>query len=84
MISSKRNNKTFNTSLPEERVYELLIAKYGKEGVLRQYKDDIRYPFCCDFYIKDFDVFLELNLFFSHGQHPFDSNNSNDIKQLEE
>lgn len=67
-LSSKRKNGTFNTSKPEEKLYEILKAKYP--NVKRQYSDD-RYPFACDFYIPDKDMFIELQLFWSHGKEPF-------------
>lgn len=79
---TKRVHKTFNTSKPENLYYNYLCNKYGKENVLRQYKDD-RYPFNCDFYIKSEDLFIELNLFPTHGKEPFDENNILHIEYLE-
>ena len=49
----------------------------------REYNDDARYPFKCDFYIKSLDLFIELNAHWTHGKHWFDENNEDDIKQLE-
>lgn len=46
--------------------------KYGKEDVVRQYRDP-RYPFNCDFYIKSEDLFIELNFTWCHGPNPFEN-----------
>lgn len=80
-FNTKKQHNSFNTSQPEEDYYIYLKNKYGKENIIRQYKDS-RYPFACDFYIKTEDLFIELNLHWTHGGHPFDSNNQEDILQL--
>lgn len=66
----------------EERVEQDLISKYGREHVFYQYKDDSRYPFMCDFYIDSVDMFIEVNSWWHHGEHPFDPNCEEDIKTL--
>lgn len=78
---SKRLNKTFNSSSAEDDYYQILIETYGQENVVRQYSDE-RYPFACDFYIKSEDLFIELNLSWTHGFHKFDANNEQDLRKL--
>lgn len=78
---TKRLNNSFNTSSPEEIYYNFLCEKYSKEDVIRQYKDE-RYPFQCDFYIKSEDLFIELNLSWTHGGKLFDKNSLQDIETL--
>lgn len=78
-----RQNHTFNTSQPEEKYYQQLVDKYGVEDVVRFYSDD-RYPFICDFYIPSEDLFIEYNGTWTHGGHPFDENNLDDIFTLEQ
>jgi hypothetical protein len=73
---TKRKNGTFSTSKPEESLYELLIAHFGKHDVVRQYNDSSRYPFNCDFYIPSRDLFIELNAHWTHGMHWFSSNDN--------
>ena len=80
--NTKKQNNSFNISKPEEDYYLYLIDKFGKENVLRQYRDS-RYPFACDFYVKSEDLFIELNLHWTHGNHPFNKNNPADIEKLE-
>lgn len=79
---SKRINKTWSTSKPEENMYVILCDKFGKKDVVRQYKCK-RYPFHCDFYIKSLDLFIELNATWLHGKHWFDSSNKDDIDTLQ-
>ena len=80
-INTKKKNHTFNVSKQEERCYELLCNKYGKEDVIRQYKSDV-YPFACDFYIKNINTYIECNFHWTHGEHKFDCNNQDDIDKL--
>lgn len=82
MLDTKRRNKTFNTSELEEKIYQWLIEIFSIENVIRQYKEE-RYPFCCDFYIKNLDVFIEVQGHWGHGLHPFDKNNLEDLALLE-
>jgi hypothetical protein len=39
-IESKRENGTFNTSKPEEYLYQILCDKFGENDVHRQYRDN--------------------------------------------
>ena len=80
---SKLRNNTFNTSKPEIEMYNQLCECYGKDNVLRHYKDNNRYPFYCDFYIKPLDKFIELNLHWTHGFQPFIESDDFCQKQLE-
>lgn len=65
-LEAKRQNHTFNSSVCEDRLYERLIAVFGAGQVVRQYQDE-RYPYACDFYVKDRDLFIELNASWTHG-----------------
>ena len=69
-------NHTFNTSKPEEELFNYI--KYKFPLVKRQYNKDIRYPWRCDFYIPEFDCFIEYNGFQSHGPHAYDKNSKED------
>ena len=80
-FKTKKANGTCNTSKAEETCYAVLVAKYGKDNVLRQYYDE-RYPYHCDFYIIPEDLFIELNFSWTHGEHPFDANNTDDLNKL--
>ncbi len=66
----KKKNGTFNTSKPEEELYLYIKEKFPL--VERQYKCD-RYPYNCDFYIPDIDMFIELQGNWTHGNHPYNS-----------
>lgn len=82
MNKTKRQNKSFNTSKPQDNLKLWLISQYGEDNVFCEYKD-VRYPYYCDFYIKSEDLFIELNAHFTHGKHPFDSSNEDDAAMLE-
>lgn len=79
--SKMHANNTCKASKPEDSLYIDLCQLYGKDDVIRHYYDS-RYPYECDFYIKSQDKFIELNYHPSHNDHPFDSNNADDVAQL--
>jgi len=74
---TKRKNKTFNVSKPEDETYLILKEKYP--DVIRQYSSE-RYPFCCDFYIPSLDLYIECNYHWTHGNKPFEGTNEDNIK----
>lgn len=80
---TKKLNHTFNTSKAEEFSYKLLLSKFDKKDILRQYKSK-EYPYNSDFYIKSKKLYIECNYHWTHGNHLFNSNNENDIKILNE
>lgn len=75
-INKRIQNNTWFTSKPEEELY--LYIKERFPSVKRQYKDKERYPYFCDFYIPELDLFLELNGTWTHGNHPYDMNSKED------
>ena len=85
-INTMRKNGNigkFKTKI-ESKVEADLINKYGKEHVFYQYKDEKRYPFYCDFYVDTEDLFIEVNSWWHHGTHPYNPNDENDVKRLNE
>jgi len=83
--SFKEKNKNFKSSKFEEYVYVKLQSKFN--NIIRNYntlleEQSNRYPYNCDFYIKDFDLFIEIQGSQFHHFHPFNSNNPNDINEL--
>lgn len=87
-IDTRRKNNTFNTSSEETLLYEYLCDLCGQDDVFKEYQDtrymDARgYKFKCDFYIKSRDLFIELNLFPTHGTHPFNQYDKEDVKTVE-
>lgn len=82
-FETKKLNGTCGTSKAEEAYYNLLVEQYGEGNIVRQYSEK-RYPFHCDFYVVPEDLFIELNLSWTHGKHPFDANNPADVAKLNE
>lgn len=71
-IDTKRKNDSFNTSLSEYRLGELLREKFGEADVFSNYIST-QYPYKCDYYIKSRDLYIELNAHWSHGGHWYDA-----------
>ena len=59
------------------------ILVYNKEIDKEKfiYKED-RYPFYCDFYIVEDDLFIELNTHWTHGGKPYDPDDKECQEQL--
>lgn len=85
--NTKKKNNSFNISKPEEQVYQLLIIKFSKDDIIRQYRSK-KYPFACDFYIKSLNLYIEYNGMWTHGWlsdkclGSFNKNNPEHIKVL--
>ena len=79
---TKKKNNTFNSSKDEELLYEELLKENRTKIIYRNYKDSERYPFYCDFYIKEDDLFIELNAHWTHGGKPYDPNDEECQNQL--
>ena len=69
-LTLKKHN-SFNKSKQEDQIYDLLLQKYIK--VERQYKSEI-YPFSCDFYIPELNLYIEYQGTWEHGNKPYDKN----------
>lgn len=76
---SKKNHNTTNTSSLEE--YFCNYLKSNNIIFERQYKCE-RYPFLCDFYLPNCDTFIEIQGNWTHGFHPFNVSNKDDIRRL--
>lgn len=78
---TKKLNNSFNSSNVETKFYEELLKENKNKTIYKQYKDE-RYPFYCDFYILEDDLFIELNAHWTHGGRPYDSQDIECQKQL--
>lgn len=79
-IISKKKNGTLHTSSHEKQIYEWLKEEFGT--VEKQYMDE-RYKnpstnlkFKCDFYLPEYDLFIEYQGTYHHGKEPFDEKNT--------
>lgn len=76
---TKRKNCTFNTS----RI-EIGISKWLEDcgyNFIYQYVSE-QYPFKCDFYLLDYNLYIEIQGLWTHGKHPFDETNIDDLNKL--
>lgn len=80
IYNTKKKNNTFNTSKIEKQFYNYLKEKNYNFEI--QYKSE-NYPFMCDFFIIDLNLYIELQGNWTHGNHPFDSNNIDDQNRLQ-
>lgn len=76
-----RKNNSFITSKFENNFEKLLVI--NNIVYKRNYKSEV-YPFKCDFYLSDFDIYIELNIHFSHGKEPFNKDNQNHLDIVKE
>lgn len=78
-IETKRKNGTLTTSKPEETAFNLLKEFFP--NIIRQYHSE-KYPFHCDFYVPEKDLYIEFNGNWTHGFHPFKKDCSEDFSRL--
>ncbi len=81
-LNTLKKNHTFNSSKIEQQFKKYLEQNYPNDFEY-QYKSEL-YPFNCDFYIKSLDLYIEINGSWTHGGHPFNENNQDDINKLNE
>lgn len=77
--TSRKQHNTFNSSSVEEE-----FANWLNENnitFIRQYKSGV-YPYPCDFYFPDKDLYFEINGNWTHGKHQFNPNNPDDVNIL--
>lgn len=66
--------KGCNISKDEKHIFIKMQEIYGN-GIIQQYTSK-EYPFNCDFYIPNQDLYIEYNGNWTHGDEPFDIDNS--------
>lgn len=57
-LETLKLHNTFNISKIQDEIYEYLKSLYP--NIMSEYRDKERYPFNCDFYIPDLDLFIEV------------------------
>ena len=77
----RKKNHTLNTSKLEDQLYEDIYSLFP--SVKREYKES-RYPWHCDFYIPELDMFVELQGYYTHGKHPYNPNLKEDVDLVNE
>ena len=77
-FETTKKNGMYRTKL-EDRYLNRLKEKYP--DIIQHYVSE-KYPFECDFYIPSLDLYIELNVFYLHGEHFFDENNPKDIEKF--
>lgn len=78
-FQTKSKNNSFNKSKIEND-FEDFLNNIGIPYI-HQYKSEI-YPYVCDFYIPTINLYIEIQGNWTHGLHPFNPNDSDDIDKL--
>jgi len=68
IYETKKANNTFNTSKIEEQLKQYFTD--NNINFIHQYRSD-KYPFSCDFYFPDKDLYVEIHGSWTHGFHPY-------------
>src|SRR5574344_109488 len=83
-LKTLKEHNTFNSSKIEIVIQNLLDSL--KIKYISEYFSD-EYPYCCDFYLPDLKIYLEIQGSWVHGDHPYSENLKEDLdrkKLLEE
>ena len=78
---TKKKNHSFNSSKIEHDFKQWL--EDHNIDYRYQYKSE-EYPFNCDFYLPEKDLYLEIQGFHTHGKHPFNPDDPKDQEILEQ
>ena len=78
IFDTKRKNHSFKKSSKEDKLFEILSSNWK---VIRQYHSEV-YPYACDFFIPELNLYIEYNGTWTHGKHPYNKNNSTDTDIL--
>ena len=79
VYKTKKKNGTFNSSKIESKLLEYFTN--NNINYKTQYKSEL-YPYMCDFYFPDTDYYVEIQGNWTHGEHPFNSINEDDLNKL--
>lgn len=77
---TKKKNNSFNTSKIENKL-ELLLRELFPD-LKTQHKSEL-YPFNCDFYAPELELYIECNFHWTHGGCFYDENNKENRNTLE-
>ena len=81
-FETKKKNNSLGKSKEEDKIFEILLTKFP--NTIHHPEPNEKYPFQCDFYIPELDLYIEYQGFKSHGSEPYDPNNTEHIKLIEE
>ena len=79
VIETKLKNNTINASTPEVKCFNYLNLVFN--NIKTQYKTK-EYPYFCDFYIPSLNLYIEYQGFWTHGLHPYNKYDENDINKM--
>ena len=82
IYNTKKKNNSFGPQSNSESICYLYLSLYYPDTI-RQYRDNKRYPYNCDFYIPSLDLFIEFQGYYTHGKHPYNSDSVSDKLLIE-
>ena len=77
-IKAKKENKTFNSSSQENKILPVLKKLFP--DVIEQHTSK-EYPHACDFYIPSRNLYIELNISWTHNTHWFNPKSESDLQE---
>ena len=78
---TKKKNNSFHVSKPEKIISDMLLSVVP--NTQHEYMSE-KYPFSCDFYIPELDLYIEYQGTWTHGKEPFDETNEKHKEILNE
>ena len=79
-FETRKNNKTTSSSKCENEL--ILWLNNMNITFFHNYNKDSRYPYHVDFYLPEYDLFIEIQGNWTHGFHPFNTLSKDDINIL--
>lgn len=80
IYKTRKLNGTFSNykSKAEIELEHKLVSVFGEDNIIYQYRSE-EYPFKCDFYVSSLDLYIEFNGMWTHGPHPYNHADPNDV-----
>lgn len=79
-VNKKRHNTRKSTGWIKNKVEKYFISKLTVDFE-HNYKSEL-YPYHCDFYLPDYDLYIEINNYWTHGKCFYDENNQADVELM--
>lgn len=76
-VNKKRHDTRKSTGWLKNKVEKYFISKLTIDFE-HNYKSNV-YPYHCDFYLPDYNLYIEINNYWAHGKHFYDETNQEDV-----
>lgn len=82
-VEKKRHDTRKATGWLKNKVEKYFLSKIDNAISYKHNYKSALYPYKCDFYFPEFDLYVEINNYWAHGKHFYDNSDKQDVELLE-